>query len=202
MPTVVKETLPAPPPLRKRWTRAECDALIANGLLDDPDHLELIEGDLVRKMPKRPPHTNVPMAVLLWLQDAFGRELVVPERTIDVAPQDNPTSAAEPDIVVLARSWREFQVYPQPSDLRLVVEISDSTVAFDRSTKASLYARAAIAEYWVADIPGRRLIVHRDPRDGAYHSVIAYNEGESVTPLAAPLSALPVTEAFSGVPRQ
>jgi Uma2 family endonuclease len=74
---------------------------------------------------------------------------------------------------------------PQPENLQLVIEIADTTLAFDLSTKARLYARAGIIEYWVLDLPGRRIIVHRAPRDGAYSSVVAYRETEFVSPLAA-----------------
>ena len=204
MPTVVTETLSSPEspqPPRKRWTRAEC-ALLESLDLPDLRRLELIEGELIDRMGKKPPHSNVLMALLMWLADVFGRQQVVQERPIDVAPQDFPTSEPEPDLIVLARSWREFHSNPVPADLRLVVEISDSTVYFDRTVKGPLYARASIAEYWVADIPRRRLIVHRDPRQGQYQSIIAYTEGESVAPLAAPDQPFPVAEAFSGVPRK
>jgi Uma2 family endonuclease len=165
------------------------------------DHLELIEGELINKMGKKRPHTNVMVALHLWLIRVFGGEYVNQEASIDVAPEDNPINEPQPDLVVLTRRSNEIQAAnPQPRDLRLVVEVSDSTVTFDRSTKAALYARAGIVEYWVADIPRRRLIVHRDPREGQYRSVAAYSEGESVSPLAAPDQQLPVAEAFSGVP--
>ena len=75
---------------------------------------------------------------------------------------------------------------PQPDDLRLVVEISDTTLGFDLKTKADLYARAGIVEYWVFDVSGRRLIVHRDPQAGRYRSVEVYAADEAVVPLAAP----------------
>jgi len=59
-----------------------------------------------------------------------------------------------------------------------------------------LYARAGIAEYWVLDVPARRLIVQRDPQAGRYLSVVAYGEGESVSPLGASGAALRVGDAF------
>jgi len=65
------------------------------------------------------------------------------------------------------------------------VEVADRTLAFDLTTKATLYARAGIVEYRVLDLPGRRLIVHREPRDGRYGSGVAYSEQESVAPLSA-----------------
>ena len=199
MPTVVTETpsrpVPTDPP-RKRWTRAECDAFEATGLWDQ-QRLELIEGELINKMGKNRPHVNTFIIVQAWLMRVFGAEYVNPETPIDVAPEDNPTSEPEPDLIVLARASLELsQNNPQPPDLRLVIEISDSTVGFDLTAKAGLYARAGIADYWVFDIGARRLLVHRNPQAGSYQSVTAYNEHESVAPLSAPQSEFRVGDAF------
>ena len=120
-----------------------------------------------------------------------------PEAPIDVAPEDNPTNEPEPDLIVLSKPSREIRdANPRPEDLRLVVEISDSTVSFDMTTKAALYARSGIVEYWIFDIPARRIIVHRDPREGRYQSVTAYLEQERVSPLAAPGQEFSVKDAF------
>ena len=200
MPTIVTETLrPAPPaePPRKRWTRQECVALETSGIWAQ-QHLELIEGELISKMGKKRPHTNVMVVMHAWLLRVFGEQYVNQETSMDVAPEDNPTNEPEPDLIVFSKPSREFKDNPQPSDLRLVVEISDSTLGFDLTTKARLYARARIVEYWVVDIPGRRIIVHRDPQEGQYRSVIAYAEQESVRPLAAPDNEFPVGSVFAG----
>jgi Uma2 family endonuclease len=158
----------------------------------------LIEGELISKMGKKRPHTNVMVIMHAWLLRVFGEQYINPETPIDVAPEDNPTNEPEPDLIVLSKPSREFKdANPQPADLRLVVEISDSTLGFDLTTKAALYARARIVEYWVVDIPGRRIIVHRDPQDGQYRSVVAYAEQESVKPLAAPDSEFPVGSALA-----
>ena len=199
MPTAINEKpyrpVPTDPP-RKRWTRAECDAFEATGLWGQ-QRLELIEGELINKMGKNRPHVNVFSIVYAWLLRVFGEQYVNAEAPIDVAPEDNPTSEPEPDIIVLARPTADFpERNPQPADLRLVVEISDSTVGFDLTAKAGLYARAGIADYWVFDIGARRLLVHRDPHQGAYQSVMGYNEHESVAPLAAPASEFRVGDAF------
>jgi Uma2 family endonuclease len=85
---------------------------------------------------------------------------------------------------------------PQPRDLDLVVGSADSSLLFDLTIKAALYARAGIAEYWILDVIGRRLLVHRNPVDEQYGSVISYSEQESVAPLAAPDSSLPVNAVF------
>jgi Uma2 family endonuclease len=122
---------------------------------------------------------------------------VNPAAPIDVAPEDNPTNEPEPDLIVLTKPSHEFRnANPRPADLRLVVEISGSTLGFDLTSKAELYARAGIVEYWVVDIAARRLIVHRDPREGLYGSVTAYSEEESVTPLASSGPEFLVAGAF------
>jgi Uma2 family endonuclease len=137
--------------------------------------------------------------VYAWLLRVFGEQYLNPETTIDVAPEDNPTSEPEPDIIVLARPSAEIDgANPQPADLRLVVEISDSTVDFDLGPKAALYARAGIVEHWAFDIPRRRLIVHRDPQNGSYRWIAAYRGDEVVAPLAAPQREFRVGEAFGG----
>lgn len=199
MPTLGTERPYRPVPIdapTKRWTRAECAEMQATGVWDR-QKLELIDGSLITKMPKNWPHVFVVTRVLAWLSQMFGVDYAVPESPIDVAPADNPTSEPEPDIVVLAKPMGEFlERRPQPRDLRLVVVVSGSTLGFDLTTKASLYARAAIGEYWVVDIAARRLVVHRDPQAGAYQSVAVYAEHESVAPLAAPASELQLITAL------
>jgi Uma2 family endonuclease len=83
--------------------------------------------------------------------------------------------------------------------LQLVIEVSNSTLDFDLKNKAGLYGRAAIADYWVLDVIGRQLVVHRDPRNGMYRSVMAFGEHESVAPLARPDASFRVREAFARI---
>ncbi len=172
--------------------------MLENSGLWDQQHLELVEGEVINKMGKRMPHGNCLMDILMRLLRIFGEQYVISETTINVAPEDNPTSEPEPDLVVLNSPRREIQTNPRPADLRLVVEVSDSTLQFDLTVKAGLYARAGIPDYWVFDIAGRRLVVHRDPSDGAFRSIQAYSEQESVSPLAAPDQQFRIAEAFGG----
>jgi Uma2 family endonuclease len=184
---------PSEPP-RKRWTRAEY-ALLDSVL--PGQHLELVEGELISKMGKKRPHVSTLAIVAKWLSLIFGEEFITREAPIDVSPEDNPTSEPEPDVTVLNRPYGDFtNSNPAPSDVRLVVEVSDSTVSFDLTTKAGLYARAGISEYWVVDIAKRRLIVHRDPNAGKYQSVLAYSDQESIAPLSAPEHPFVVASAF------
>jgi Uma2 family endonuclease len=199
MPTAFTETPARPAPLnppRKRWTRAECSALEALGLFEQ-ERLELVEGELISKMGKNRPHVNSVTLLAGWLVQIFGLQFVNQEAPIDVAPADNPTNEPVPDAIVLKRELSHFlSANPRPEDLRLVVEVADTSLNFDLTTKAALYARAGIAEYWVLDVSRRRLLVHRDAKASGYASIIAYSEHESVAPLAAPQAEFRVADAF------
>jgi len=202
MPATITER-PSPPavpcPPRKRWTRTECERAEAAGVFDQ-QHLELIEGELIVKMPKNRPHAGAASLLMAWLTLTFGGRRVGVEAPLDVSPEDNPTNQPVPDLFVAkqeyATSARFWSSTPQPADLDLVIEIADTSLAFDLTTKAALYSRAAIAEYWVLDVLSHRLIVHRDPVDGRYESVLSYSEDEEVAPLAAPNAPFAVKTAF------
>ena len=182
-------------PPHKRWTREECSVLESSGLLD-LERYELIEGELIPKMPKNPPHSRALKLLVQWLEDLFGRDFILPESSIDLRPDDNPTSEPEPDVLVLTIPFLDLApgARPRPQELRLVAEISCSTLAFDLTAKARLYARSGIVEYWVLDVKGRRLLVHRDPAGDGYRSVLAYSEHEYVRTLAVPSTEVRVGE--------
>lgn len=148
-------------------------------------------------MGKKRPHVNSVTLLLGWLVDVFGARRVNPEAPIDVAPEDNPSSEPEPDLIVLKRDLSHFRnTNPRPDDLQSVIEVADATLGFDLTTKAALYARAGIIESWVLDVAGRRMIVHRDPQAGRYASIAAYQAEETVTRLGAPESNLRIRDAF------
>ncbi len=200
MPTLLPEApehpLPLSPP-RKRWTREECAALEPSGLFER-ERLELIEGDLISKMGKNRPHVNAFTLMHLWLLEAFGKQFVNAEAPIDVSPNDNPLNEPEPDLIVLNRESSDIvSGNPQPRDLSLVVEIADTTLTFDLTIKAALYARAGIVEYWVLDVAARRLFVHRNPASGKYTAVTVYSENEGVAPVAAPTAEFRPAQAFA-----
>ncbi|MBV9938607.1 MAG: Uma2 family endonuclease, partial [Acidobacteriaceae bacterium] len=131
----------------------------------DGQSLELVEGELISKMGKKRPHVNSSTLLAIWLMQTFGPLFVNQEAPIDVAPEDNPTNEPQPDVIVLKRELSYFlAANPQPEDLQLVVEVADTSRNFGLTTKAALYARAGIGEYWVLDVPGRRLLVHREPK--------------------------------------
>ena len=184
-------------PRRLRLTRADRSILQINGLLD-LEKFELIEGDLIEKMPKKPLHVHVLLMLQNWLAQTFGFRYVLQESPMNVSLEDSPTNEPEPDLLVMNRpSEIDNLNAPLPHEVRLVVEVSDSTLRFDMTVKAALYARASIPEYWVLDVKERRMAVHQDPQAGNYQSVLWLAQNESVSPLAAPGASFSVAEAFN-----
>ncbi len=179
------ETVPLePPPRHKQWTRRECQILLENGVFEGQRY-ELVEGELINKLGQNPPHAFAISNLTVILVQLFGRQVRC-QLPIDVAPADNPTSEPEPDAIVTNTAADFSQRGPTPAEVAWLIEVSDSTLRFDLTTKARLYARAAIADYWVLDLANRRIIDHREPTHGHYGSVTVYAAHEAIAPLLAP----------------
>lgn len=177
-----------PLPSRHRFTRDEADALMRAGLLREGG-FELIEGDILEKMPKHAAHVNATRRASRRLEALFGRAFVRVQDPIVLSPISEP----EPDIAVTRHPEERYaDANPDADEARLIVEVSDTTLAFDLSTKASLYARAGIAEYWVIDVNGRRLHRYTEPRDDGYQAVTALGEDDvvSVAGVSVPVAEL------------
>jgi Uma2 family endonuclease len=164
-----------------RFSPEQYDAMAEHGILTPDDRVELLEGWVVRKMGKNPPHVLVTGLV----QDALTR-LLPPGWFVSV--QDPVTAGAsepEPDVKLVRGSRRDYQRRRiGPADVGLVVEVSDSSLEEDQSHKKQIYARAGIPFYWIADIPGSKLLVHSDPTGPAdspdYRRVAEYGPADEV----------------------
>jgi Uma2 family endonuclease len=166
---------------RKRFTRDEVDRLEAAGVFEGQRY-ELLDGDLIDKMGQKPPHAT---AIQLLLR-VFGRmidlALIRVQLPMEVSAPDRDRSLPEPDFAILAASKPDFSHrHPQGDEMLLVVEVSDTTAAFDLKRKAGLYAAAGVAEYWVLDLGRRKLIVHRQPEGSSYFVRQELSETESVS---------------------
>ena len=151
-------------------------AMVGCGILAEDDNVELLDGVLVEMSPPGPAHVEaVARLVMLLVPVAAAAGLVVsPQGSLDVA---SPISLPEPDIAVArAGGWDAH-----PGEPLLVVEVSVTSRAVDLGRKAAIYAEAGIPEYWVLDIEGRRLVVHRDPVGGRYTTIDARSDSDAVT---------------------
>ena len=122
--------------------------------------VELIEGEIMVLSPQGPPHSYFTDHVAEVLRDsAWPGVWVRMQFPIDFGPYSEP----EPDVSVVPGSRNDHD-QGTPSRRLLVVEVSDSTLAYDRGRKASLYAMRGIADYWIVNIVDDQLEVRRDPR--------------------------------------
>lgn len=195
MPQIIEPTpyTQEPAPNRVRWTRAQCDAIYEAGVLNG--RYELIDGEVISKMGQKPPHRQAVVLLYAWLTAIFGALFVQTQATIDVGNADPDHNEPEPDAAVTAKPTTAYSDRnPGPADLVLVAEVSDTTLRFDRTTKAALYARAGIREYWIVDIGGRQVFVHRQPTAEGYSEITAYGSEEKVATLARPNDAVRVTD--------
>lgn len=184
---------PPPRPGRKRWTRGECDFLERLGLIAEP--YELLGGEIILKVGQNQPHAMTVIRLIAWLISVFGVTRVQTQTTIEIAENDRPTNRPGPDALVLARPDYELGRTPTGGeDLVFVAEVSDATLGDDLGAKAALYARAGIPEYWVIDVTGRQLFVHRSPAGGNYAEVIPCTANDVFAPLAAPETTVRVAD--------
>ena len=161
-------------------TRAMYHALGDNGFL--PERYELIEGVIYNKMPVNPPHRMVLMLVRNWLLMLFGLEFVQTENPIVLTGEDGNTTEPEPDIAVTLRPTTAYvTANPGPADIVLLIEISDTTLDRDLTTKARIYARAGVPEYWAFDITGRELHRHRQPTPDGYGETVILKADQTIT---------------------
>jgi Uma2 family endonuclease len=177
---------------RKRWTRDECRRIVEAGLIDGAAH-ELIGGDILVRPRQTEPHVYACHELFSALAGVFGVRFVRFRAPVALDDRNEP----EADAAVTLRPDAEYLTRgtPTPADIRLAVEVSDTTLRFDTTAKALLYARAGIPEYWVLDLNGRRLLVHTDPGQSGYASVTTLGETDTVLPAGAPAAGAPVRVA-------
>lgn len=182
-------------PNRKRWTVQECYRLMESG--DLTGRWELIDGEILSKMGQKPPHSATLNLIMQWLMTQLGIGLVRIQQPITLPGAAGETNEPEPDIAVTIQPATTYMDrHPTPADLLLVVEVSDTTLHFDLTTKALLYARAGVSEYWAADIAGRQIRCHRGPASTGYAEIVVYREEERISLLSRPDVAVRCGDLF------
>lgn len=159
----------------RRITFDDVLGMLHAGLLHEDDPVELVDGILVEMSPEGFDHYSTVTAINRILVAAY------PE-PFGIAPQStyrrDQWQFRQPDFVV-ARALPDR--WPQGDEVTLILEVSNSTLRYDLRRKAADYASWGIPEYWVLDLTGRRVVVHRGPRDGGYESVTEVHDGDTVT---------------------
>jgi len=165
---------------------AQYDRMIEAGVFDQGkrQRIEFIRGEIRDMNPIGSVHEVVVDRLTEWSFENLpkGKVWVRVQNSIGIPLLE---SAPEPDLAWVAR--RDYsRGRPTAADVLLVVEVAESSLAYDRGEKADLYAEAGIAEYWVVNIPDRSVEVRREPRAGRYASLQAVRGDAEVRPLAMP----------------
>jgi len=183
------------PARTRRWTRVEYDRLIDVGIFRPNEHLELLDGHLVVGEPQGPLHATAVGLVEDTLRACFGAGWAVRVR-MPIALDDE--SEPEPDVAVVPGTHRDYEA-AHPTRPPLLVEVAESSLADDRGTKAALYARAGITDYWILNLVDRVLEVCRhpvtadiEPSGWRYRDIAILHPGASIAPLARPDASVEV----------
>ncbi len=135
-------------------------AIIQAGILTDDDSVELLEGWLVFKMPKNPPHRATTRLVRTALENILPAGWYVDSQE----PITLSNSEPEPDIVVVRGDTRQYlERHPGAEDIAVIIEVSDTTLQRDRTVKKRIYARAGISIYWIVNLVKEQVEVYSQP---------------------------------------
>jgi Uma2 family endonuclease len=167
------------PERARRLSRAQYDAIVAAGLLDD-ERVELLEGVIVSKSPNDPAHAS-PVQLLneVLVPVLVGRASVRIQLPMIAVDESEP----EPDVAVVPVG---DYVREQPASAYLIVEVADSSIRKDRLVKAPLYARSGFREYWLVNVRARVVEVHRGPSPDGWASITRHGVEETLHPEAFP----------------
>lgn len=184
-------------PKLRQWTREEYMKMAEVGIFVPDEQVELIEGKIIKMSPQNTSHAVAVSLVSEMLRILFGKDYYV---RIRMPIELNDISEPEPDVAVVSVSPRDY-LSKYPTTATLIVEVSDTTLAYERNQKASLYAKAGIADYWIVNLINKRLEVYRKPVQMpeqpfgfGYKQTTNYMETERVAPLALPQSFIVVAE--------
>ena len=162
--------------------------MIDAGVFGEDEHIELVNGRIVEMSPEGPAHAGTIDLCAEVLRRAFGPRCSVRlQHPLAIDPDGEP----EPDLAVVHGGPRDH-LGGHPREALLVVEVSGSSLEYDRRDKALLYARAGFSEYWIVNLPDHRLEVHRDPSPAGYRNVASLAADQTITPLEAPAAPIPV----------
>jgi len=176
---------------RHRFTVEEYHSMGETGLLGEDDRVELIDGEIVEMAAIGWRHANCVNALnMLLARFAQDRYVVSVQNPITISEYGEP----QPDLVLLRN--QPVGRLPGPEDVLLVVEVSDTTLSYDRHVKLPRYAAAGVPEVWIVDLEGRRIEVHAGPSAEGYGLSREFGPGEQARSESVENLLLPVDEVL------
>lgn len=177
---------------RRLFTVDEYDRMVTAGILGREDRVELIEGEIVEMSPIGHRHTAcVANLMRIFITRLSERAVVWPPGAVRLSTRSKP----EPDVTLLRRhSYRA--AHPDVRDVLLLIEVAESSLAYDRNVKLALYARAGIPEYWIVDVESRTIETFRTLTDTGYRDRRRVAGDEEISPVSFPDVTFRVAELF------
>jgi Uma2 family endonuclease len=168
----------------------------AAGMYGDDARIELIDGVVVEMTPIGGHH----VAAVMWLTKVIARQLDDDHMVSVQMPivLRDERSVPEPDLSVVSLARDDARIPERPL---LAIEVSASSLRYDRRTKARLYAAGGLEEYWIVNLAEATIEVHRDPADGAWRERTVHRPGKTIHALALPVVSVDVAELFAFVER-
>jgi len=178
-----------PAPTDFLWSREGYERLVEHGAFEPSDKIELLDGKLISLAPQHSSHATAYYLCLRYLEKVFTEGYMIrPQLPFALGDDSMP----EPDLAVVRGAPRDF-AKKHPSEALLIVEVSDSSLPYDRGEKCAAYARAGIPEYWIVNLVKHCIEIYRQPEGEIYTSSETYTEDQSVAP--AGREATPATVA-------
>lgn len=175
------------------FTAEQYEKMGAAGVFDgiSRQRVELIRGEIRQMTPVGNRHRTAVIDVTDWSYDVVDRGdvLISVQAPIHIP---NLECVPEPDVAWVKRK----RVYPEPSDVFLLIEIADSSLEFDLGEKRDIYAAAGIAEYWVINLIDQAVEVFRQPLEGEYRLHQTHRGNEEIRPAAFPHAVFRLADLF------
>ncbi len=178
----------------RRWTRDEYYQMAELGFFHGKK-VELIEGEIIEMSPMKSLHATVVRLVLDIMRNVFAEGYIVDSQ---LPMSFSKITEPEPDVAIVKGEIKDF-VQTHPKTAELIIEVSDSTLRYDRTKKMNLYAKNKIQEYWILNVKNRALEVYRRPIQDkelgfVYTEIQILTAKDSVSPLAAPEAKIKVAD--------
>lgn len=181
--------------LRYQFTVDDFARMVEAGIFSEDDRVELIDGEVRIMSPTGARHAGIIKRIIGIFRKRLNLDLVLGVH--DPIQLDDYTEP-QPDISV-SRPRHDFyeQSHPGPADILLVIEVADSSLAYDRDEKIPRYARAPIPEAWLVDLAGETLAQYSAPREGEYREVRLLRSGDRLVSAAVQDLELGIDEIFA-----
>ncbi|HEY7711846.1 MAG TPA: Uma2 family endonuclease [Candidatus Entotheonella sp.] len=189
-PTRIQEHLATLLDLRKFTYRELCEMERA-GIIEEDQHVELLGGQLV-VMTVNPPHAAAVSHLNRRFNQVFAdRVQVITQSPLRLSDDLEDENLPQPDVMLVAGPEKVYADHPRPADVYLLVEVSDSTLAKDRTIKLPLYAACGIPELWIVNLVDQQIEVYTEPHGDDYLTRVTYALTGRIAPLSFPDDAHP-----------